>query len=85
LAPAHHLGGNRSRPLTAEIARIDTALAESGCSRAIPPRPAALAKARADHAAALAKAEENGWIASAIQESVIEVSNQTRNSRASDY
>jgi ATP-binding cassette subfamily F protein 3 len=47
--------------LTAEIARIDTALAESGLFTRDPAKAAALAKARADHAAALAKAEEE-WL-----------------------
>jgi ATP-binding cassette, subfamily F, member 3 len=57
--------------LTAEIARIDTALAESGLFARDPAKAAALAKARADHAAALAKAEEEWLEASAEQESVI--------------
>ena len=54
--------------LTAEIARIDAALAEAGLFARDPAKAAALAKARADHAGALAKAEEEWLEASALQE-----------------
>ncbi len=55
--------------LVAEIARIDTALAEPGLFDRDSTRAAALAKARADMAGALAKAEEDWLNASALQES----------------
>jgi ATP-binding cassette subfamily F protein 3 len=51
--------------LTAEIAGIDQALAEPGRSDRDPSRAVALAKARADNAAALARAEEDWLEASA--------------------
>jgi ATP-binding cassette, subfamily F, member 3 len=54
--------------LTSEIARIDAALAEPGLFARDPAKAAALAKARADHADALAKAEEEWLEASALQE-----------------
>jgi ATP-binding cassette, subfamily F, member 3 len=54
--------------LTAEIARIDAALAEAGLFARDPARATALAKARADHAAALARSEEEWLDASALQE-----------------
>jgi ATP-binding cassette, subfamily F, member 3 len=54
--------------LTAEIARIDAALAEASLFARDPAKAAALAKARADHADALAKAEEEWLEASALQE-----------------
>ena len=54
--------------LTAEIARIDSALAEAGLFARDPAKAGALAKARADHADALAKAEEEWLEASALQE-----------------
>jgi len=47
--------------LNAEIVRIDTALAESGLFARDPAKAAALAKARADTAGALAQAEED-WL-----------------------
>jgi ATP-binding cassette subfamily F protein 3 len=52
--------------LTAEIARIDTALAESGLFARDPAKAATLAKARADHANALAAAEED-WLAASSE------------------
>ena len=57
--------------LVAEIARIDTALAEPGLFDRDSTRAAALAKARADMAGALAKAEEDWLEASALQESAM--------------
>jgi ATP-binding cassette subfamily F protein 3 len=51
--------------LTTEIARIDTALAEPGLFDRDPSKAAALAKARAAHAGALARAEEEWLDASA--------------------
>jgi ATP-binding cassette subfamily F protein 3 len=51
--------------LTAEITRIDTALAEPGLFDRDPSKAAALAKARAAHAGALARAEEEWLEASA--------------------
>jgi ATP-binding cassette, subfamily F, member 3 len=56
--------------LNAEIARIDAMLAGSGLFARDPARAAALAKARADAAGALASAEEQWLEASAHQESV---------------
>ena len=56
---------------TTEIARIDEALADPALSARDPQQAAALAKARAAHASALAKAEEEWLEASAIQESAI--------------
>ena len=47
--------------LTEEIGRIDASLAEPGLFARDPAKAAALAKARADHVAALAKAEED-WL-----------------------
>jgi ATP-binding cassette, subfamily F, member 3 len=52
--------------LTAEIARIDTALAESRLFARDPAKAATLAKARADHANALAAAEED-WLAASSE------------------
>jgi ATP-binding cassette subfamily F protein 3 len=52
--------------LTAEIARIDTALAESGLFARDPAKAATLAKARADHTNALAAAEED-WLAASSE------------------
>jgi ATP-binding cassette subfamily F protein 3 len=57
--------------LNAEIARIDAMLAGSGLFARDPTKAAALAKARADAAGALATAEEQWLEASAHQESVI--------------
>ena len=54
--------------LTAEITRIDSALAEAGLFARDPAKAGALAKARADHTDALAKAEEEWLEASALQE-----------------
>ncbi|HKA79943.1 MAG TPA: ABC-F family ATP-binding cassette domain-containing protein [Xanthobacteraceae bacterium] len=51
-----------------EIARIDAALAEASLFTRDPAKAAALAKARADHADALAKAEEEWLAASALHE-----------------
>ena len=56
---------------TAEIARIDAALADAALFARDPQRAAALAKARAQHASELAKAEEEWLEASAIHESVL--------------
>ena len=56
---------------TAEIARIDAALADAALFARDPQRAAALAKARAQHASELAKAEEEWLEASAIQESAL--------------
>jgi ATP-binding cassette, subfamily F, member 3 len=56
--------------LNAEIARIDAMLAGSGLFARDPAKAAALAKARADAAGALASAEEQWLEASAHQESV---------------
>jgi ATP-binding cassette subfamily F protein 3 len=53
---------------TAEIARIDAALAEAGLFARDPAKAGALAKTRADYADALAKAEEEWLEASALQE-----------------
>jgi ATP-binding cassette, subfamily F, member 3 len=55
---------------TAEIARIDAALAESGLFTREPAKAAALAKARAEHARALAEAEEEWLEASALKERI---------------
>ena len=57
--------------LNAEIGRIDATLAGSGLFARDPAKAAALAKARADHASALAQAEEDWLEASAVQESVM--------------
>jgi ATP-binding cassette subfamily F protein 3 len=57
--------------LDAEIARIDAMLAGSALFARDPAKAAALAKARADAAVALATAEEQWLEASAHQESVI--------------
>jgi ATP-binding cassette subfamily F protein 3 len=57
--------------LTAEIARIDAILAGSGLFAHDPAKAADLAKARADHASALTKAEEDWLEASTLQETVI--------------
>ena len=57
--------------LNAEIARIDAALAGSGLFARDPAKAATLAKARADHASALAKAEEDWLEASALEETAI--------------
>jgi ATP-binding cassette, subfamily F, member 3 len=57
--------------LTVEIARIDAALAESGLFARDPGKAAELAKARSEHASALARAEEDWLAASTIQESVM--------------
>jgi ATP-binding cassette subfamily F protein 3 len=56
--------------LNAEIARLDAGLAEPGLFARDPPKAAALAKARADNASALARAEEEWLEASAFQESL---------------
>jgi len=53
---------------TAEIARIDAALAESGLFTREPAKAAVLAKARAEHANALARAEEEWLEASTLHE-----------------
>jgi ATP-binding cassette, subfamily F, member 3 len=55
---------------TEEIARIDAALAESGLFAREPATAAALAKARAEHARALAEAEEEWLEASALKERI---------------
>ena len=52
--------------LTAEIARLDQALAEPGLFARDPAKAAAMAKSRADQAAALARAEEE-WLAASAQ------------------
>ena len=57
--------------LNAEIARIDAILAGSGLFAHDPAKAADLAKARADHASALTKAEEDWLEASTLQETVI--------------
>jgi ATP-binding cassette, subfamily F, member 3 len=57
--------------LNAEIGRIDAILAGSGLFARDPAKAAALAKARADYASALAQAEEDWLEASAVQESVM--------------
>jgi len=57
--------------LNAEIARIDATLAGSGLFARDPQKAATLAKARADHASALAKAEEDWLEASALEETAI--------------
>jgi ATP-binding cassette subfamily F protein 3 len=57
--------------LNAEIGRIDAILAGSGLFAREPAKAAALAKTRADHASALAQAEEDWLEASAVQESVM--------------
>jgi ATP-binding cassette, subfamily F, member 3 len=57
--------------LNAEIGRIDAILAGSGLFARDPAKAAALAKTRADHASALAQAEEDWLEASAVQESVM--------------
>ena len=57
--------------LNAEIGRIDAILAGSGLFARDPAKAAALAKTRADHASALARAEEDWLEASAVQESVM--------------
>jgi ATP-binding cassette subfamily F protein 3 len=57
--------------LNAEIARIDATLAGSGLFARDPQEAATLAKARADHASALAKAEEDWLEASALEETAI--------------
>jgi ATP-binding cassette subfamily F protein 3 len=65
--------------LNAEIGRIDAILAGTGLFARDPAKAAALAKARADHASALAKAEEDWLEASALQESALNkpvISNQ---------
>jgi len=54
--------------LNAEIARIDALLAGSGLFARDPAKAATLAKARADHVSALAKAEEDWLEASALEE-----------------
>ena len=54
--------------LNAEIARIDALLAGSGSFARDPAKAATLAKARADHVSALAKAEEDWLEASALEE-----------------
>jgi ATP-binding cassette subfamily F protein 3 len=56
---------------TTEIARIDAILAGAEAFARDPAKAAALAKARADHANALAKAEEDWLEASALRESMI--------------
>jgi ATP-binding cassette subfamily F protein 3 len=65
--------------LNAEIRRIDAILAGTGLFARDPAKAAALAKARAEHASALAKAEEDWLEASALQESALNnpvISNQ---------
>jgi ATP-binding cassette subfamily F protein 3 len=57
--------------LTKEIARLDSALAEPGMFARDPAKAAAFAKSRADHAAALAKAEEDWLEASAAVEAAM--------------
>ena len=57
--------------LNAEIARIDATLAGSGLFARDPQKAATLAKARADHASALARAEEDWLEASALEETAI--------------
>ena len=57
--------------LNAEIARIDAILAGSGLFARDPSKAAALAKTRAQHASALAKAEEDWLEASALLETGI--------------
>jgi ATP-binding cassette subfamily F protein 3 len=57
--------------LNAEIGRIDVILAGSALFARDPAKAAALAKTRADHASALAQAEEDWLEASAVQESVM--------------
>jgi ATP-binding cassette subfamily F protein 3 len=54
--------------LNAEIAQIDALLAGSGLFARDPAKAATLAKARADHVSALAKAEEDWLEASALEE-----------------
>jgi ATP-binding cassette subfamily F protein 3 len=54
--------------LNAEIARIDALLAGSGLFARDPAKATTLAKARADHVSALAKAEEDWLEASALEE-----------------
>jgi ATP-binding cassette subfamily F protein 3 len=57
--------------LNAEIRRIDAVLADAGLFARDPAKAAELAKARAEHASALAKAEEDWLEASALQESAV--------------
>jgi ATP-binding cassette subfamily F protein 3 len=52
--------------LSAEVARLDAALAAPGLFARDPAGAAGLAKARADAAAALAKAEED-WLAASAE------------------
>ncbi len=58
--------------LNEEIGRIDAALAEPGLFARDPAKAAALAKARADHVAALAKAEED-WLEASTELEAAEV------------
>ncbi len=58
----------RSFELNAEITRVDATLAQPGLFARDPAKAAALAKARADNASALAKAEEDWLEASAAFE-----------------
>jgi ATP-binding cassette, subfamily F, member 3 len=51
---------------TDEIARLDTALAQAGLFTRDPAKAAALAKARADAATSLARAEED-WLAASAE------------------
>jgi ATP-binding cassette subfamily F protein 3 len=57
--------------LNAEIGRIDALLAGSGLFGRDPAKAAELAKARAEHASTLAKAEEDWLEASALQETAM--------------
>jgi ATP-binding cassette subfamily F protein 3 len=57
--------------LSKEIARLDSVLAEPGLFARDPAKAAAFAKARADHAAALARAEEDWLEASAAVEAAM--------------
>ncbi len=61
----------RMKQVTAEIARLDATLAQAGLFARDPVRAAALAKSRADHARALAKAEEEWLAACARHESAM--------------
>jgi ATP-binding cassette subfamily F protein 3 len=56
---------------TTEMARLDQQLAEAGLFARDPARAAALAKARADHASAIARAEEEWLEASALHEAAM--------------
>ena len=59
----------RSTRLTREIEKLDAALADGGLFARDPAKAAAIAKARAEHAVALAKAEEDWLAAGAALES----------------